>query len=78
MDEAPMHKKPEPSESPATARKAALKEQRDREGARAMAEYQAAARAVDARTARLRALRLAKEAADAERARTEKKVKEGR
>jgi hypothetical protein len=35
---------------------------------KAMAEYQAAAAAVDANTARLRALRLAKEAAEAEAA----------
>ncbi len=77
MDEAAVHKKPD-SESPATARKAALKEQRDREGARAMEEYRAAAREVDARTARLRALRLARDAADAERARAGKKAREGR
>jgi hypothetical protein len=39
------------------------KEERAREGAKAMQEYEAEARAVGARTERLRALRLAKEAA---------------
>ncbi|GEP06993.1 hypothetical protein [Methylobacterium oxalidis] len=37
-----------------------------KEGAQAMAEHLAAIKAVDERTAKLRALRLAKEAADAE------------
>jgi hypothetical protein len=40
------------------------KEERAREGARALMEYEAEARATHERTARLRALRLAKEAAD--------------
>ena len=40
------------------------KEERAREAATAMAEYEAQARAVSERTVRLRALRLAKEAAD--------------
>jgi hypothetical protein len=40
------------------------KEQLAREGDKARAEYEAAARARDANTARLKALRLAKEAAD--------------
>ncbi len=39
-----------------------------REGEKAMADYQAAGRAADAKIARLRALRLAKEAADKEAA----------
>jgi hypothetical protein len=39
-----------------------------REGEQAMAEYQAAGRAADTKIARLRALRLAKEAADREAA----------
>ncbi len=39
-----------------------IKEKQASEGAKAMAEYKAAARAVEERTARLRALRLAKEA----------------
>ncbi len=37
-----------------------------KEGAQAMAEHLASVKAVDERTVRLRALRLAKEAADAE------------
>jgi hypothetical protein len=40
------------------------KEERSREGAKAMQEYQEALRATLEKTARLRALRLAKEAAD--------------
>jgi hypothetical protein len=40
------------------------KEERVREGAKAMQEYEAQSRAVHKNTARLRALRLAKEAAD--------------
>lgn len=40
------------------------KEERAREGAKAMMEYQANAKAVGEKMARLRALRLAKEAAD--------------
>lgn len=41
-------------------------EQRARDGAKAIAEYQAAALAVREKTARLKALRLAKEAAETE------------
>jgi F0F1-type ATP synthase epsilon subunit len=40
------------------------KEERAREGAKAMVEYQTSAKAVREKIARLRALRLAKEAAD--------------
>jgi hypothetical protein len=40
------------------------KEERAKEGAKAMAEYDAEARAVRAKTERLRALRLAKEATE--------------
>jgi hypothetical protein len=47
---------------------AAQKAGREREAAQAMREYQAERVRVDANTARLRALRLAKEAADAETA----------
>ena len=47
---------------------AALKEQRARDGAQALREYAAERAAIQARTARLRALRLAKEAADRETA----------
>jgi hypothetical protein len=42
------------------------KEERAREGAKAMREYEAESRAVLEKTARLKALRLAKEAADRE------------
>ena len=44
------------------------KEQRAKEGAKAMTEYQANLRMVREKTERLKALRLAKEAADKERA----------
>lgn len=44
------------------------KEQRAKEGAKAMMEYQANSRLVREKTERLRALRLAKEAADRGRA----------
>jgi hypothetical protein len=40
------------------------KEERAREGAKAMRDYEAESRAVHEKTARLKALRLAKEAAD--------------
>ena len=43
---------------------ATKKEQRDRESTKAMLEYEAEVRAIEERTARLRALRLAKEAAE--------------
>lgn len=59
------------SNNPAVARAEsafAKKEQRAREGEAAMSAYRAEARATDAKTARLRALRLAKEAADREAA----------
>ena len=42
------------------------KELQDREGAKGMTEYEAASRAVGEKTARLKSLRLAKEAAEAE------------
>lgn len=41
------------------------KEERSRDAARAVQDYQTAKRVIDAKTARLRALRLTKEAADA-------------
>lgn len=44
------------------------KEERAKDGAKAMMEYQANARMVRKKTERLKALRLAKEAADKERA----------
>lgn len=56
------------SEAPSAARARAeatfKKEERAREGAKAMMEYQTNANAVRQKIARLRALRLAKEAAD--------------
>ena len=48
--------------------KAARKVDREREATQAMREYHAEKARVDANTERLRALRLAKEAADAQRA----------
>jgi hypothetical protein len=42
------------------------KEERAREGAKAMRDYEAESRAVHEKTARLKALRLAKEAAESE------------
>ena len=50
------------------AAKAAIKEERARDAARAMREYQAERAATLAKTARLRALRLAKEGKGAEAA----------
>jgi len=44
------------------------KEERAKEGAKAMMEYQANSRIIREKTERLKALRLAKEAADKERA----------
>jgi len=44
------------------------KEERAKEGAKAMSEYLANGQAIREKTARLKALRLAKEAADRERA----------
>ena len=49
-------------ESKQRAAVAAMKEQRARDGAQALQEYEAEKLALQARTARLRALRLAKEA----------------
>ena len=46
------------------AEKCSKKEERDREGVKAMLEYQAECHAVRDKTARLRALRLAKGAAE--------------
>jgi len=53
----------------------AKKEQRAREGAQAWAEYQADVRATQAKTARLRALRLARDAAITSPADVRKKKK---
>lgn len=51
------------------------KEERDRDAARAVHEYAAKKRVIDAKTARLRALRLTKEAADALGNKSEQGVK---
>ena len=52
------------------------KEERDRDGRKAMSEYEAQARATREKTARLKALRLAKEAEEAKEA--EKRDSKGR
>jgi hypothetical protein len=51
------------SNSEAARHRAAKKELQVREGAKAVADYKAVARAVEKKTARLKALRLAKEEA---------------
>lgn len=56
-----------PDEARARAEANFKKEERARDGAKAMMEYQANNRLVREKTARLRALRLAKEAADRKR-----------
>jgi hypothetical protein len=60
------------SEAHARAEASFRKEERAKDGAKAMLEYQANGRAVREKMARLKALRLAKEAADKERERTGK------
>ncbi len=55
------------SEAHARAEASFRKEERAKDGAKAMMEYQANGRAVREKMARLKALRLAKEAADKER-----------
>jgi hypothetical protein len=57
---------------------AALKEERAREGAEAMREYEAKKLAVLAKTERLRALRLAKESGDGQHTKTKKPGNENR
>ena len=57
------------------AERAERAERMAREGAQAMAEHHAAIKAVDERTVRLRSLRLAKEAADAQTKAAEKEAK---
>ena len=56
------------SETRARAEASFRKEERAKDGAKAMMDYQANARMVREKTERLKALRLAKEAADKERA----------
>jgi hypothetical protein len=58
----------EPNEARARAEASFRKEERAKEGAKAMMEYQANSRMIREKTERLKALRLAKEAADKERA----------
>ncbi|XYD10627.1 hypothetical protein R1A27_09265 [Methylobacterium sp. NMS12] len=57
------------------AERAERAERMAREGAQAMAEHHAAIKAMDERTVRLRSLRLAKEAADAQAKAAEKEAK---
>jgi hypothetical protein len=57
----------ESNEARARAEASFKKEERAREGAKAMMEYQVNSRMVREKTERLRALRFAKEAADKER-----------
>ncbi len=56
------------NEARARAEASFRKEERAKDGAKAMMDYQASARMVREKTERLKALRLAKEAADKERA----------
>jgi hypothetical protein len=56
----------DPDTARTRAEAAFRKEQQAREGAKAWVEYEAGMRATQEKTARLRALRLAKEAADKE------------
>jgi hypothetical protein len=53
---------PVPSNNPQSAARAIVKEERAREGAKALQDYEAEKRAVAAKTERLRELRLAREA----------------
>ena len=58
----------EPNEGRARAEASFRKEERAKEGAKAMMEYQANSRKIREKTERLKALRLAKEAADKKQA----------
>jgi len=58
----------EPNEARTRAEASFRKEERAKDGAKAMMEYQANSRMIREKTERLKALRLAKEAADKERA----------
>ena len=58
-----------PNQARARAEASFRKEERAKEGAKAMMEYQANSRMIREKTERLKALRLAKEAADKEQAR---------
>ena len=57
-----------PNKARARAEASFRKEERDKEGAKAMMEYQANSRMIREKTERLKALRLAKQAADKGRA----------
>ena len=57
-----------PNEARARAEASFRKEERAKEGAKAMTEYQANSRKIREKTERLKALRLAKEAADKKQA----------
>jgi hypothetical protein len=59
---------PTSNDARARAEASFRKEERTKEGAKAMMEYQANSRLISEKTERLRALRLAKEAADKTRA----------
>jgi len=58
----------EPNKARARAEASFRKEERAKEGAKAMMEYQANSRKIREKTERLKALRLAKEAADKKQA----------
>ena len=58
-----------PNVARARAEASSRKEERAKEGAKAMMEYQANSRMIREKTERLKALRLAKDAADKEQAR---------
>ena len=62
----------QPSEARSRAEASFKKEERAKDGAKAMVEYQANSRMVREKTERLKALRLAKEAADKEAERANK------
>lgn len=62
----------QPSEARSRAEASFKKEERAKDGAKAMVEYQANSRMVREKTERLKALRLAKEAADKETERAKK------
>lgn len=66
-----------PNEARVRAEAKFKKEERAKEGAKAMMEYQAHGRAVREKMAKLKALRLAKEAAEAEGERARKPARGG-
>ena len=66
-----------PNEARARAEASFRKEERAKEGAKAMMEYQANSRMIREKTERLKALRLAREATDKERAAASKRTRRG-